>query len=808
MANKAISELPQAQNVNNQDLFVLEQSGIAKKLTAETFITEQGIIDALAEALDGHGGISSVTLSSVSGRIRTYLITFTDETTTTFQVYDGTSIDRIVKTSTAGLTDTYTVFMNDGSTTFFQVTNGSKGDTGYPTDEQVATAVNTWLDNNVTPGTGAVLDRTLTMSNAAAPADLVGDIKKSIIPIPFTLAGSGYIDTNDGLVKTSSQTSHTDYIDISNYKFILYKRQGSTSFSVSAGVAFYDVNKTYISGITSATGRSATGYVDGLYATIPPTNAVYARFNAYTNTTTYGDFALYGASEFYELSSHKISVPIFEGTSTNYSYGNTTSSKDGFWKLRSVQNLISVNGNYVLIKINLNDLTNVQYFNIYEYSEVTEGNVSFITATRNLAFNSNGEFAYSPPPSTKYIKIVVALSNENTKKYRDLELISDGALKLFKLPNIPNPDVLGPPINVNQLSFAVSGTTYSCGQLLLPPNYSIHGDPVPLIVVLHGTSSMNTWTEAIGSNSGTSTRPLLDYLTNEGFAVFDCYPFTSKYYKSSEQIACAPVPVFKETYEAGIKFVCDRFNVDIDRICMYAMSLGGVLGYMFLHGNNTINPKAIAMLAPTTGYASLIFRTFFLEKSGRQFVVDYLGLNNETGADTFINTNQGLDDATARQFVEDHQDEFAGFICGAIGVDGATYKDQYDWMMTGETTLPQWMTDLSLPSIPSGWSSGVPSLINHPDLTSYTPIAVKFWQAFDDVNVSGHANYTIYNWLKNGGTNVQWRTLPNNTGGHHAVDTDANALVSSGTTRLGISYSNIATAYVEMADFFYKTMGE
>lgn len=127
MANKAISELPEALNVNNQDLFVLEQGGIAKKLPAETFITEQGIIDVLAEALDGHGGIQSVTLSSVSGRIRTYLITFTDETTTTFQVFDGTSIDRIVKTSTAGLTDTYTVFMSDGTTTFFTVTNGADG---------------------------------------------------------------------------------------------------------------------------------------------------------------------------------------------------------------------------------------------------------------------------------------------------------------------------------------------------------------------------------------------------------------------------------------------------------------------------------------------------------------------------------------------------------------------------------------------------------------------------------------------------------------------------------------------------------
>ena len=127
MANKAISELPQALNVNNQDLFVLEQGGLAKKLTAETFITEQGIIDALAEALDGHGGIQSVTLQSLSGRVRTYLITFTDQSATTFQVLDGTSITSIQKTSTAGLVDTYTVYMTDGTTSFFQVRNGQDG---------------------------------------------------------------------------------------------------------------------------------------------------------------------------------------------------------------------------------------------------------------------------------------------------------------------------------------------------------------------------------------------------------------------------------------------------------------------------------------------------------------------------------------------------------------------------------------------------------------------------------------------------------------------------------------------------------
>lgn len=127
MANKAISELPQAENVNNQDLFVLEQGGLAKKLTAETFITEQGIINALAEALDGHGGIQSVTLQSLSGRVRTYLITFSDGSATTFQVLDGSTITNIQKTSTAGLVDTYTVYMSDGTTTFFQVRNGQDG---------------------------------------------------------------------------------------------------------------------------------------------------------------------------------------------------------------------------------------------------------------------------------------------------------------------------------------------------------------------------------------------------------------------------------------------------------------------------------------------------------------------------------------------------------------------------------------------------------------------------------------------------------------------------------------------------------
>lgn len=55
---------------------------------------------------------------------------------------------------------------------------------GVPTDDQVERAaknsVDAWLEDNIDPESGYALDRTLTLSNAAAPADLVGAIGSAI----------------------------------------------------------------------------------------------------------------------------------------------------------------------------------------------------------------------------------------------------------------------------------------------------------------------------------------------------------------------------------------------------------------------------------------------------------------------------------------------------------------------------------------------------------------------------------------------------------------------------------------------------
>lgn len=118
MADKAISELITANQVAPTDLFVLEQSGTAKKLTGQT------LENWLVSFADGHGGIQSIVKNSTSGLVDTYRITLADTTTCDFTVTNGKAISSVEQTSKAGLTRTYTIAFNDGTSQTFTVTDG------------------------------------------------------------------------------------------------------------------------------------------------------------------------------------------------------------------------------------------------------------------------------------------------------------------------------------------------------------------------------------------------------------------------------------------------------------------------------------------------------------------------------------------------------------------------------------------------------------------------------------------------------------------------------------------------------------
>jgi len=88
-------------------------------------------------------GIESVTLLSTVGRVKTYRITFTDETTFDYTVTNGSngsdgngiiSIARTSGTGAAGTTDTYTITFTDATTTTFNVVNGANAVIDYSFD--------------------------------------------------------------------------------------------------------------------------------------------------------------------------------------------------------------------------------------------------------------------------------------------------------------------------------------------------------------------------------------------------------------------------------------------------------------------------------------------------------------------------------------------------------------------------------------------------------------------------------------------------------------------------------------------------
>ncbi len=124
MADKSIEQLNAAEKVYLSDLFVLQQSGTAKKLTGQV------LKNWLLELAQGHGGITSIALQSTSGLNKTYRITLADDTYFDMVVSDGKGITSVEKTGTSGLVDTYTMSFNAGSDFVFTVKNGEKGDKG------------------------------------------------------------------------------------------------------------------------------------------------------------------------------------------------------------------------------------------------------------------------------------------------------------------------------------------------------------------------------------------------------------------------------------------------------------------------------------------------------------------------------------------------------------------------------------------------------------------------------------------------------------------------------------------------------
>ena len=160
------------------------------------------------------------------------------------------------------------------------------------------------------------VDTTLTQTGEAADAKITGDKFEKICnlsdeAIPFEIDSvSSAIRYSSGLVYSSSNFSATGYVDISKFNKITYARViAHIATTPTHGMAFYDSQYNYISGIRSEFDENATDTYDE-YTTDIPQNAKYARFTVRADNI----------DDFYIRSENVLKSRIFDMLPKNESY--------------------------------------------------------------------------------------------------------------------------------------------------------------------------------------------------------------------------------------------------------------------------------------------------------------------------------------------------------------------------------------------------------------------------------------------------------------------------------------------------------
>ena len=278
MADKPIGALPTAENIADDDNFVLEQNSTAKRLTGKT------LVSFLLNRLNGRGGIRSIVKATSTGLVDLYDINYTDGTSQRITITNGRGITGIEKVSTNGNVDTYAIRYNDGTSTQFTVLNGTNGKDGE--DACVWVRYASLQPSNANPSFGEVPDRWMGVysgPDATAPKewsaykwyDTKGERGLSIyrvngtnrplyrysyndliMPVDHTPKVGDLVITTDGYLASVTQVfADTEQVDVEStdirlggesYVELLYGDDGLTVFdAVNSGRPVYLLYEDY-----------------------------------------------------------------------------------------------------------------------------------------------------------------------------------------------------------------------------------------------------------------------------------------------------------------------------------------------------------------------------------------------------------------------------------------------------------------------------------------------------------------------------------------------------------------------------------
>lgn len=318
----------------------------------------------------------------------------------------------------------------------------------------------------------------------------------------------------------------------------------------------------------------------------------------------------------------------------------------------------------------------------------------------------------------------------------------------------------------------------------LPTNYSPTGEPVKLIYKAHGSNGyswidLDTW----GGDSS------IDYLADEGFALYDMFAGTSYYqaiinptltHDSSQRIANYNIPIQLAAQVAAYEWIVSHFNVD-RRVYVLGKSHGGMAG---IYATNKIVPtRAVALFAPLITQIGDLYQPWGNHSNECSMCLDDMCFIPPVGM-------------TFDQMVTAVNTKASGWK--DILLSNIRQQSGLNAYLNGITNIKQATLLSSLMDDDYAVVGGMDDVIRH----SETP--VKIWCAPDDAEVVFANGWNFINSLQNGGSNAQFREFPTGTGGHYFDSfTDANSIKDTVTTALGVQYT-APRAYIEAVNFFHQ----
>jgi hypothetical protein len=303
----------------------------------------------------------------------------------------------------------------------------------------------------------------------------------------------------------------------------------------------------------------------------------------------------------------------------------------------------------------------------------------------------------------------------------------------------------------------------------LPKCYSNKGRKTPVVLFKTGSGGFNSMSTAEFNYAN-----YVQYLVDMGFAVFDFHAGTSK----NPEIDGFGTPTNIYAAMNAYKYVVDHYNVRAE-LFLACKSLGGNIAMLLAYSSLPV--KAVGMLAPAMNPSGWCFG--YTEEEQLSYAQDF---GFKEGYESVLNGSNDYKRQEFKELVQENLDVLTGYQPMQLGVTNKKF---------GETFINK---DVYDPDVEDSFK----------DIIRYVPVPIKFWVAPDDTNTPIQMHRNFVKSAINGGSTAYLRELPEGTGAHHAVDNDPKALQTTNiTTRLGVHYDTMTTAWVELAEWFMKYGG-